>query len=61
MAKAVRVGEVVELASGVSFKVTFASAPAQPWHPVKMGAYWGCSGLASDLTPRCSAGVSRRP
>ena len=40
MGKQVRVGDVVQLASGVSFKVTFPSDPARPWRAVEVGGFW---------------------
>lgn len=40
MAKPVQVGDVVELASGVSFKVTFPSDPDRPWRAVEVGGFW---------------------
>ena len=40
MAKPIYVGDVVQLTSGLAFKVTFASDPARPWHPVQFGSQW---------------------
>ena len=39
----VHVGDMVQLPSGLVFKVTFASDPARPWRAVQMGGHWRVS------------------
>ena len=39
----VHVGDMVQLPSGLVFKVTFAFDPEQPWRAVQMGANWRVS------------------
>jgi hypothetical protein len=36
----VRVGDMVQLPSGLVFKVTFAADPARPWGVVQVGDRW---------------------
>ena len=36
----VYVGDMVQLPSGLVFKVTFASDPARPWSAVQVGSDW---------------------
>ena len=39
----VHVGDMVQLPSGLVFKVTFAFDPVRPWRAVQMGGHWRVS------------------
>src|SRR5688572_1162881 len=38
--KAIYVGDTVQLASGLSFKVTLAADPTRPWYAVESAEHW---------------------
>jgi len=39
----VHLGDMVQLPSGLVFKVTFAFDPERPWRAVQMGGHWRVS------------------